>query len=215
MKERPILFSAPMVRALLAGTKTQTRRVVKPQPETADVENRRIVPYIGAGDRLARELRCPYGGPGDHLWVREDHYRYGHWEPLPGVRTKTGRMKWRFVAETDEIRFDPPASFRKGRHTKDPETPAWHKRLGRFMPRAFSRLTLELTEVRVERVQDMSEADAIAEGWMHPEIEPLVWYRHLWESINGPGSWGANPWVWVVSFRDVTKASVQREVKCG
>jgi hypothetical protein len=252
-KAHPILFSAPMIRALLAGRKTQTRRVVKP----AFGKNRPIVNLKeeGNGDYSGRfndpdswgypyaedgvndmplswwlEL-CPYGQPGDLLWVREEHYRFGHWEPVPGIKTKTGRMKWRFVDHHVVMRDEPPVEFRKGRHHKDPSTPAWHKRLARFMPRQFSRLTLELTGVRVERLQDISAEDALAEGiariskdgnlakygipdadglpgsdnlgwdWAEWCLTPRGAYHKLWHSINGPESWEQNTWVWVLEFK--------------
>lgn len=215
MTERPILMSAPMVRALLAGTKTQTRRIWKmPRGlewytsgalrgmETGDIHDP-LGPWWGH----VSEVRCPHGRPDDRLWVREEHYCFGHWEPVPGMKTKAGRMKWRFVQDTGEVLHAPPQSFRLGRHHKDPATPAWHKRLARFMPRRYSRITLEITEVRVERLQDISEPDARAEGCRLVQAGGIVidrardQYAALWESINGPGSWDANPWVWAISFR--------------
>lgn len=174
IRERPILFSGAMVRAILEGRKTQTRRVVKAiGPDTRYVmttgeiglpagvwrEDGWLLPDIGP------KFKCPYGVPGDRLWVREEHYRFGHWEPVQGVRTKGGRQKWKFVADTTEVLFDAPPSFRRGRHHKDPEIKAWHKRLGRFMPKSLARTWLEITGVRVERLQDISEADALAEGF--------------------------------------------------
>ena len=249
MKERPILFSAPMVRALLNGSKTQTRRVVKPQPannwvfETPPVlgkitsaHSKRgrfgVLLHRGIGTKFPEcdLLPCPYGQPGDRLWVRQEHYRFGHWEPVPDVKTKGDRQKWKFVADTEETLYEAPDKYRKGRHHKDSATPAWHKRLARFMPRRLSVIDLEITAVRVERLQDISELDALNEGitsvrsfewdsqhfpkWRSqfddaitsgrkPPVGPLPseHYRALWESINGPGSWDANPWVWVVEFK--------------
>lgn len=221
-KERPILFSGAMVRAILNGSKTQTRRVVKPQPANDPAIHHPIEPYrtsggdwnwvlaatgMGTGDPFP----CPYGKPGDLLWVREEHYRFGHWEPVPGVSTKGGRQKWRFVADADETLFDAPDEYRKGRHHKDPSTPAWHKRLARFMPRSVSRITLEITDVRVERLNDINEQDAEAEGidFMReiPDADETLraskLFEVLWESINGIGSWSLNPWVWVIEFRRV------------
>lgn len=232
MKSRPILFSAPMVRALLGGRKTQTRRALRLAPHHATAAS--IIPAPGAdagvfdglnadGSICFHSLLCPYGKPGDTLWVREEHYVRGHWEPVDGVRTRTGRMKWRFVAADDVVRFEAPTEgFRKGRHHKDPGTVAWHKRLARFMPRRLSRITLEVTGVRVERLNSISEADAKAEGaaWriapggdLAGAFEGLTGedvtigycahFRSLWESINGADSWDANPWVWVVEFPKV------------
>lgn len=160
------------------------------------------------------------GSVGDRLWVREEYYQFGHWEKVIGVITKKGRQKWRFVGMGDVV-FEPPAEFRKGRHHKDPQTKAWHKRLGRFMPRKASRIMLEIVGVRVERLQDISEEDAISEDIQPSETthggvrlwrdysgpdrvfgtNPIESYQTLWETINGPGSWSKNPWVWVVTFK--------------
>lgn len=230
MKTKPILYSAPMVRAILEGRKTQTRRVLKPQPPVSacypgPITNSEPLAYgfylrrdelidgqtVDAGN--LQRILCPYGKPGDLLWAREEHYRFGHWEPVTGVLTKKGRQKWAFIPDSDEVLFDAPAEFRGARHHNDPYTPAWHKRLARFMFREHSRFTQRITGIRVERLQDISEADAIAEGveyyfaglfkdYLQPgEIGincPIASYRSLWESINGPGSWDANPWVWVI-----------------
>jgi len=240
-KERPILFSAAMVRAILAGRKTQTRRIVTPQPRL----HHYLQPMWGTspppnpvefGDKhLWREVgpdypdderddrRCPYGVPGDRLWVREEHYRFGHWERATGrqKRTRTGRQRWRFVADTDEVRFDAPTEFRKGRHHRDSSTPAWHKRLARFMPRALSRMSLEVTEVRAQRLPEISEDDARAEG-VERDTSPCDHTRlscadigclgqthrsafaELWNGINETRApWSSNPWVWAVTFRRV------------
>ena len=197
MKERPILFSAPMVRALLDGTKTQTRRVCKPAEaaglsfvvEVPDPLERGQV-YNGShfgNEEGGVQFACPYGGIGDQLWVRET------WAPLT-----TGHA---FAA--DPVWTASPS----GR---------WHPSI--HMPRAASRIDLEVTGVRVERLQDISEADARAEGAR--ECDPVsgrevllagpsqrgsfvLHYRDIWEQINGAGSWDANPWVWVVMFRRV------------
>ncbi len=210
MSEKPILFSAPMVRALLAGTKTQTRRVVKPQfaKEAAPVEMPATDPIGGwvvgghsgiwwcdAAANPDEAMRCPYGQPGDRLWVREAfagsiaYERHGY--PLK----EWGNKIW-YIADGEP---------RSGQWTLP--RPSIH------MPRALSRITLEVTGVRVERLQDISEADAQAEGapsadlasgreCIFPHQGTYRWgFRLLWEQINGPGSWGANPWVWVVEFR--------------
>jgi hypothetical protein len=200
MADRPILFSAPMVRALLAGTKTQTRRVVKPQPDIVRLEP--ITAEITSGfvakktpederhGRLGKIIRCPHGLPGDRLWVRE---------------------AW----SGDKHRVDYRAD---GESRHDRMVGGWRPSI--HMPRWASRITLEVTGVRVERLQDISEADAKAEGvkprevrqfWLYgasaekraqpyrqAAVDP---YRELWESINGAGSWNANPWVWVVEFK--------------
>lgn len=222
MKERPILFISPMVRALLDGSKTQTRRVAK-LTDAAHVKEPRGHRRWHPGDPAA-SLACPYGKPGDRLWVRQEHYRFGHWEAVPGAKTKGRRQKWKFVADHDQTLYEAPEQYRKGRHHKDPSTPAWHKRLARFMPRALSVITLELTAVRVEQLQDISEADAEAEGiersydqWRDYRTDqavnypsaatPIESYRTLWESINGAGSWEANPFVWVIEFKNLEGAA--------
>ena len=239
MKEHPILFTGPMVRAILEGRKTQTRRIVNPQPSYVIESHCRTYqpalvdrhgelypgPEVFGFYNEEHGWKCPYGKPRDRLWVREPYYQKGHWEPVPGIRTKQGRQKWRFVSQGD-VCFDEPKNepIRLCRHHRDPETIAWHKRLARFMPRTASRITLEIVSVRVERLQDITEADAIAEGieksdrgyldyhWEQKRgastargwfSNPVLSYRSLWECINGPESWNANSWVWVVEFKRV------------
>ena len=197
MKEHPILFSAPMVRALLAGTKTQTRRVVKPQPDyiCQDGTPARSTDTAKVRRGQMMTIPCPYGQPGDRLWVRETFLR--------ADRRAAGRPPWVYAADYADA--DRPRTR---------WTPSIH------MPRAASRITLEVTGVRVERLQDISEADAMSEGAppSHPSIDrisreygypdfPRSWYAQLWDHINGPGSWEANPFVWVIEFRKISNAS--------
>jgi hypothetical protein len=236
ISKKPILFSQHMVAANLEGRKTMTRRIIKEQPVRDEIiDGQRYLkpagwPLLPVSEFIERF--CPYGKIGDVLWVREEHYRFGHWEPVPGIKTATGRQKWVFVPETDEVRYydNPPAEFRGGRHHKDPFTPAWYKRLARFMYYEHCRLFLKITDIRVERLQDISEEDAIAEGanpayhrcggygyyegggeiWdcicqKWESSEAVMGFKELWESINGPGSWQVNPWVWVVSFERTNK----------
>ena len=187
MKERPILFSAPMVRALLAGTKTQTRRIIKPQHLAFFNQD------AAAMLSYWNERPLPYGQTGDRLWVRET---FGHFER--NQHFKPGcNVYYRADGNCLEL---------------EPWRPSIH------MPRWASRITLEITSVRVERLQDISEADAIAEGctqnhngyyWGGPHpvsgLKQLATakgaYQDLWESINGPDSWAANPWVWAIEFK--------------
>lgn len=179
MKERPILFSGPMVRAILDGRKTQTRRIVKPQPTNDYVTfmplSSELVGVTKHGGPIDNRgwLHCPYGKTGDRLWVRET------W--CPDVEPYTFRYK----ADGGE----PLERWRPSIH----------------MPRWASRITLEVVSVRVERLQDISEEDALAEGITLVErgTSPVDQFNKLWESINGPGSWEANPWVWVVSFKRI------------
>lgn len=215
MTERPILFSGAMVRAQLTGTKTQTRRVVKPQPTgfvggpgvtLCDSSPAPLVPMNDFAGTCGQEIICPYGQPGDRLWVRETHYLHGIWSVR---KDDDGKRRWTFSPNQDiGVQFDEPNGLIRGRSTT---VPGWYRRPSIHMPRWASRITLEITDVRVERLQDISEADAQAEGWTRrPEVstDPQVhkeaardWFMDLWESINGPGSWDANPWVWVVEFR--------------
>lgn len=233
MKERPILFSAPMVRAILDGRKTQTRRVVKPQPDVQHWQNIQAMhgrspdgkafgdPYkwrvVGPHypDDASDDVRSPYA-VGDRLWVRET---FAAWD---GRDLFSGRLV-------------PMTAYRAGRRVHaSPETPGVHVPLEQWpiewrddfkpesmkwtpsihMPRAASRITIEVTDVRVERLQALSRADAAAEGICYPEGEPKPeWYRNdrwpeenfagLWDAINGAGAWHANPWVWVVCFQRV------------
>ena len=209
MKERPILFSAPMVRARLDGSKTQTRRVVKPQPPTTEavrklagidyswispdrpgMEYHRPAGPVWAVRKLMGvepEIRCPYGQPGDRLWVRET---------------------WWHDEEDNAIiyRADPGSSIVDvNKHETD--LPKYNWRPSIFMPRCASRITLEITRIRIEHLQAINEVDAIAEGapWAAcgspQDGSHKAGYAKLWESIHGPGSWDANPWVWVIEFK--------------
>lgn len=191
MKERPILFSAPMVRALLDGSKTQTRRVVN-QRHLAQIDLSR------GGCKANWSKPMPYGQPGDRLWVRESFCRIDG-QTRPWIET------------------DYRATYKHGDRLGDTLgikkrwTPSIH------MPRHASRITLEITGVRVERLQDISRGDSLNEGIVktaggfglpagqHYNAEdPRDSYFSLWESINGPGSVMLNPWVWVVEFKKVT-----------
>lgn len=208
MSDRPILFSAPMVRALLAGTKTQTRRVVRPQPSPellADYAEIRATRGSTRTDAqaLSECIPCPYGQPGDRLWVRETWNQFDGWAGYLYAADYDG---WG-IGPNDDPDHVPDHAVR------------WRPSI--HMPRAASRITLEITGVRVERLQDISEADAIAEGVrpdpggrqdddaagfhrigaVRGDSFPIARYAVLWESINGPGSWDADPWVWVVEFK--------------
>lgn len=201
MKERPILFSGSMVRALLASTKTQTRRLLKLK-WGFDVEERddgTLWPWAQHPDCDDDVwMPCPQGEIGDRLWVRET-WAYGI-HAMAAERDEDGP----FVYAAD--------GTTQGRLC-DRWTPSIH------MPRWASRISLEITALRAERLQDISNADARAEGIEcmagDPEcgyrnyldqsgkdwsLSPRESFRGLWESINGPASWAKNPWVWVVEF---------------
>lgn len=194
MKERPILFSAPMVRAILAGKKTQTRRVVKGKPLGWLSDAVGFSPdFVTYPENDA----CPYGQPGDRLWVREAWRADVALDKYPPRECAPNWPLW-FEADGAAIRADRVANPRPGK-----------LRPGMFMPRWASRITLEITDIRVARLQEISEEDARAEGaepYPHPVHPARECLRHvdgfsaLWESINGTGSWDANPWVWVIAF---------------
>ena len=203
MTDRPILFSAPMVRALLAGTKTQTRRAVKLKAwhTVEERDNGQHWPWMYDGERNADYwLPCPYGQPGDRLWVRET------WMDLQGTgvehRDLAGKLqRYSYAADT------PPGSY--GDETRKDFGLKWRPSI--HMARIVSRITLEVTGVRVERLQDISEADAKAEGVSAKHTADADYtareaYSVLWEQINGPGTWDANPWVWVVEFKRAAAA---------
>jgi hypothetical protein len=221
MKTRPILFSAPMISALLGGRKTQTRRDARvPRFQRVSTDPR----DLPRDTLLLIPEWCPYGKPGDLLWVREAWCSLTMYDALPPRQIPVG--------ESVEYLFDSPTRHRltgRGR-------PSIH------MPRWASRLTLRITNVRVERLQDISEADAIAEGieriddprgiaWKSYEIihkgkhkgtphphaavpnrSPVTSYRELWEAINGLESWAANPWCWAITFEAI-KSNVDEVLK--
>lgn len=221
MSERPILFTPENAQAIAEGRKTMTRRIIKPQPTA------QFMPHVGLysptrvdrdGDAFPapetygawdenEEYPCPYGRPGTRLWVRHtvwmrqpvDDWQPHCWNPV----TKT--LIWK---DSDETALE------------QIEERQWKKIPGIHMPRWAGSTVLELTGVRVERLQEISEEDAVAEGvewrdnglgisqWTH---DGRTWfdyavdcYRHLYESINGPDSWARNDWVWVLEFRRVT-----------
>lgn len=208
MNEKQILFSGEMVRAILDGRKTQTRRVIKPQTEhgitmchwsdsgwaIADAPNE-----FGNQACTCKRVSAPYGNAGDLLWVRET---------------------WQYAESSG---YDSPSDNRQETWQADWPSPIWYRatdagevdckwRPSIFMPRWASRLTLRVTAVRVERVQEISEADAKAEGvtaWCDTKDGKVYQpeFRMLWDSINAKRgySWDSNPWVWVVEFERVTE----------
>jgi hypothetical protein len=203
MKEKPILFSSSMVQAILAGRKTQTRRIMKTQP---DLRGPRCT-NVHFEDWHGRELKFPYGWVGDILWVRET------WRPSTNSMPIGWPYDYRATAKEDGV----------------PEEGPWKPSI--FMPKDACRIKLFISDIRAERLQDISEVDAINEGtlsmssdWIglqFPSYKSLLdkWekgdkktappigpsprarYYALWESINGSGSWDKNPWVWVIGFR--------------
>lgn len=229
-KERPILFSGPMVRAILDGRKTQTRRAIKPQPFEHGSDG---LVSAGWGWSIGQKCKlqawkvdeigsamvkyCPHGKPGDRLWVREAHAI----KPDSGhvVAYREGGECGAWCGDGAGGRF----WIHHGHILEAPGYPFGLETLTTFglcsfggkwkpsihMPRWASRITLEITAVRVERLQDISEADAIAEGVELRGGKAGVFQSHkqafawLWHEINGPESWAANPWVWAIEFRVV------------
>ena len=191
MRERPIIFSAPMVRAILEGRKTQTRRALRVQPFARPEANDETGLFdVYAGDVLSGSIRCPYGQPGDRIWVRES------WQSHIGTFGESILYAYR---ATDDDRLGP-----------------WRPSI--HMPRAASRILLEITDVRVQRLQETSEKDAIAEGIQpfgdggyHVEDgrfymgNALASFEALWDHINADRGfgWDANPWVWAITFRRI------------
>ncbi len=192
---KPILFNGEMVRAILEGRKTQTRRVIKPQPPSD---------WGGTSERAALLIHCPYGQVGDRLWVRETHYRFGRW--VPNGFSKTGKQKWTFKAGTFEVLYmDNPPTLNVLRNSNRMER-GWFKRPAIFMPRWASRITLEITGVKVERIQGVRPIDATMEGCRSlPDWMVLAEFQELWDSINAKRgySWDVNPWVWALTFKVV------------
>lgn len=238
MKERPIIFSGPMVRAILDGRKTQTRRVVKPQPiyVTGDGKHSKwswrdgIFAFKMYPSRSTILRHCPYGVPGDRLWVKET------WQEVHPIQVTEGRY---CIDGRAGIPGPPPVSYRVIYRADGEYPPVWHcvgfpyrslnttdavlsKHFPRgmeyswcpstHMPRWASRVTLEITGVRVERLQDISEDDAVAEGSQIPIAEyggrvamtERQAFSNIWNSLNAKRApWDSNPWVWVIEFKKV------------
>lgn len=239
MKERGIIFSAPMIQAERAGNKTITRRSVKPQP---DPQFQHLECFrdgtceVGVSIESPNHYRikCPYGAQGDRLYVKETYYAFGYWEQR--WSEKKGRDEWHFVDKTMEngygylyaadLSVDDIDAFQKKRQAG--VFGLW-KRPAIFMPRAVSRTVLEITQVFVERLNDITPADALEEGILYDSFEingqrffrdyrlsdvdasvspalqsPVDSFMSLWESINGENSYQANPWVWAIRFKRVS-----------
>lgn len=206
MAEQPILFSGAMVRAILAGRKTQTRRAVKDAPLGAAAYCLGVYKGVwGIHEDVNRDegvhrFKCPYGVPGDRLWVRETWAPSRALDDVPTMRLASGF----------------PCEYRAGGTSIDGlerlvERGGWRPSI--FMPRKASRILLEVTEVRVERLQGISEADAMAEGVDAVSMADIprqatmsrrADFAQIWDLINGKRApWASNPWVWVVGFKRV------------
>ncbi len=195
--ERPILFSGPMVRAILDGRKTQTRRVVKPQPGGQLFHGMDWRWYRSALADEREPIRCPYGVPGDRLWVRET-FALSVVDP-DGPPPEDDHENYDVIYRADPDQPGGGWTDGDGKAIPPPWRPSIH------MPRWASRLTLEVVSVRVERLNEISEADARAEG-MDADVanSPRVWFMATWNAINAKRApWESNPWVWRVEFRRV------------
>lgn len=222
MKTRPILFSGAMVRALLEGRKTQTRRIVKPQTAIITDDMARGFGIRPPEVENTPSIACPYGKPGDLLWIRETHaYQWPEncydGRVYPSDEDDLSAMYGRPI-KLSECDIIYAATDREAVWMGDdgePCSPKWKPSI--HMPRWASRITLEIIDVRVERLNDISESDAQAEGIWHCESGYWWWdvknqkqsyfqharyaYQGLWDSINGADSHLANPWVWVIEFK--------------
>ncbi|WP_312112024.1 hypothetical protein [Pantoea septica] len=236
MTERPIIFNADMVRAVLNGSKTQTRRVIQSAAKNMQARGHEVISHRAPGDKWYGDYvysmrdrsgvwqdftneqflaKCPFGAVGDRLWVRETFATLepGSYEPVTPCD-----------GYAQVVRY--AASDRLANSDRDVRGFNWRPSI--HMPRWASRITLEITGVRVERLQDISHRDACREGlfreeynWRENEFPlddiayrtsptaktrfscPKQCFQELWESIYKPESWQANPWVWVIEFRRV------------
>lgn len=226
MKERPVIFSGSMVNAILEGRKTQTRRVVNHGKKAlspsgpyieADDDPYSLSSTINACQKISSASGCKYGKPGDRLWLKEsfyiDHCDYSEGERLGGQRPE---------GVTDEMIYYPADARQDRPHwccQMIPECACYEvgkpkARSGRFMPRWASRITLEITSVRVERLATISAEDIEAEGTPKNPMQQTVYrndlyqrkkdFEFLWDKINGKKHpWSSNPWVWCISFKKV------------
>lgn len=233
-------MTADLAQKVFDDLKTHTRRVINPQPPESWMNRTDWSRYYVRGvqnlwlahpeDPARKEIKCPFGKPGDRLFVKETYFAYGQWKK--DGATRTGAQKWRFedLTGTDfQYKYlnDPPQRLASGSR----EEIGWHKRSALFMPRRAARSILEVKEIRVERLQDISAADAEAEGinlidfncfenylvgedWiyngqnqreMHALEDPVMSFASLFDKINGGRgfTWLSNPWIWVIVFKKI------------
>lgn len=200
--DRPIIFSPPMVSAILSGKKTVTRRIIKTP---------------------GSQKTCPYGQPGDRLWLKESFYAFGYWENR--FNQQHQREEWHFIDQTHasghDYQFTAPTDYVK--KPRADNRLAWWLRPSLFMPRRASRIDLQIVDVHMERLRDITDEQAQAEGFsplydgMHGyylnhltlpnvgiSVTAVIAFAVYWQSLNGTESWEENPWVWVVGFRRIT-----------
>lgn len=223
-KERPILFSTPMVQAILNGNKTQTRRTkgldeINKHPDRYMFDQ--MIDGIQHGEDLETlkeiEIKCPFGKPGDVLYVKEKFTYITFLKELrPGYASHQSLIEW-----MRQNNFKSPVLY----YDNDVEHDLYIWKPSIYMSKMIARIWLEIIDVRVERLQDISEKDAISEGihqtfisdnradcaWKNymdngrGSLQPKDSFNSLWESINGADSWSNNPWVWVVEFKRIEK----------
>ncbi|ENZ7751176.1 hypothetical protein U4L13_07675 [Klebsiella pneumoniae] len=225
MTERGMIFNGEMVRAILDGRKTQTRRIMKVQPESnqlglllitdstkhSDIGKYHWAESNATGNHVRSKLfLCPFGAVGDRIWVREGFFP----APLEMQSEPPRKTMWN-IAYRDGMQMEKlaPAEYNPTIYNYERWTPSIH------MPRWASRILLEITNVRVERLNGISEEDARAEGIIdggclncgepepcgcaNPEPDATDAFAYLWQSIYGQENWNANPWVWVISFKRI------------
>ncbi|EPM0570771.1 hypothetical protein WJB81_000864 [Klebsiella aerogenes] len=222
MTERGMIFNGEMVRAILDGRKTQTRRIMKNQPEHSGLGLRRVIDSKNGSDDgkyfwslsdacglkiRSKSFTCPFGSVGDRIWVREAFRVHSRATDVATLVYKASeRNSW--TEQTHRV----PVSVCNKPATPEKWTPSLH------MPRWASRLLLEITDVRVERLREISQADAEAEGvgklkkgfwknyqpgWTEFQLTARGSFATLWKSIYGDESWYADPWVWVIEFKRI------------
>jgi hypothetical protein len=241
MKRRGINYKPGMLQAINEDRKTMTRRPIKASSGIVidKIERGALIPkdwFVVRGRTECNAfavtdfIQCPYGVPGDELYVRETHYVFGHWEQW---EKKPGKMAWKFVPQGENFKVYYEDNMTKGysisRDKRYPDAPRWYKRSPLFMPAEYARTILRITDIKAERLNDISEADAIREGvesWTEERMrsrpthykvyfqdtpdDPAFYcstavtsFETLWQSIHGKDSWKLNPWVWVISFEKV------------
>ncbi len=236
-RQIPMLFSPAMVEALLAGRKTETRRILNPQPETYQNdagETCDIYPFKVEGQTRSR-IASGFGGSGvittqecraevgDLIWVKESHYAFGYWKTTDKLTKKTQKPKRVFVRNSAKpVLFEAPADVVTG---QPEQRSGWYKRSSLFLPKLESRLTLRVTGFNIELLHQITNTGAVDEGCDVKATDPILgtpltfggfneyvtaleWYRRLWNTINGADAWDANPWVDVTKF-DVLHQNVQ------
>ncbi len=230
MKERGILMKRPLVISMQRGLKRTTRRLVMPQPKhlspvrayhRPNGEWAWVLAANGMGSGVTTDgFNCPYGEPGALLYVRETHWQYGTWREYEGEDGKTHRTLERLFPDDHPDRL---SGFSFACCTPEAERSnsaqwAWHRRPSIFLPKWASREWLEVTAIRIERIQEITLADIAREGWAHAPKTPdawladtdeikrtgFEWFIRTWDDINlKRGSWHSNPYVWIVDFKRI------------